>query len=458
MAEQRMYSQEDTALKVGAIGKGEVTLVGVSAAAPVMCMSSFFGLASMTGRGVALAALIATVVIVLIGLSYGKLSEKYNRCGGTWAYMQQCMGQKAGLWTAFIYFAVLITTAGCPPALFAMYLNALVPAIPLWLGYTGCILLVVIITWFGVALSTKITVLVWLVSMALLLVPAFKVIGLSPEQFTVAASVGNAFTPSLGIAGLAVAAVTWVWAFVGFEYPAYMGEELKGGSKSVKFAVPMSGLLVGLIYVISCWIWTANISPDMYNAILADPAAQASGDFLGAYAAAVGYAAGPNLIALGIVVSAFACAMAFYSLMPRFLFDLSREGILPKGLTKVNKYQIPHVTTIIYAVVALAACTYACYYFRPDGLPGVYDWFTIMGISATTAYGFVCIGNIKDGWKDKGAWNGFVMRKLIPFITVAILLALLVYSFIGAPRFIPVFAVWYALAFIFAFAVKAKKA
>lgn len=113
MAEQKVYDQSQTALKVGSISAAQATIVGVCAAAPVMCIGGSMGLLALqTGRGVSLSAVIATLVVVLIGLSYGKLSEKFNRCGGTWAYMQQCWGQRAGLWTAFIYFGVLITTSG----------------------------------------------------------------------------------------------------------------------------------------------------------------------------------------------------------------------------------------------------------------------------------------------------------------------------------------------------------
>jgi len=181
MAEQKVYSQEDTALKVGAVGRTEVMIIGICAAAPVMCIGGSMGLlAAQTGRGVSLAAVVATLVIVLIGLSYGKLSEKFNRCGGTWAYMQQCMGQKAGLWTAFIYFGVLITTSGCPPSIFAIYLNYLVPGIPMWLGFFICVLPVFFLTWFGVELSTRVTVGVWVVQMVLLIWPAIKLITMLP--------------------------------------------------------------------------------------------------------------------------------------------------------------------------------------------------------------------------------------------------------------------------------------
>lgn len=452
MAEQKVYSQSDTALKVGAIGTAEVTIMGICAAAPVMCIGGSMGLlAAQTGRGVSLSAAVATLVVVLIGLSYGKLSEKFNRCGGTWAYMQQCWGQKAGLWTAFIYFGVLITTSGCPPSIFSIYLNYLVPAIPLWLCWFICVVPVCIITWNGIELSAKATVIIWFIQMILLIYPAIKIIAMAPGGFNFSTSISNAFTPTFGAVGVGLAALTWVWAYVGFEFPAYMGEELKGGSKAVKFAVPMSGLLVGIIYIVACWVWTATLPADVLAQI------SGSGTFLADYATLIGYAAGDKLVAIGTIVGAFACAMAFYSLMPRFLYDLGREGIMPKSMAKVNKHQIPHIGMFTYGIIAFFTCMYAMYGYSDSGLfDGINDWFVIMGITACTAYGFICLGNIKDGWKDSSLWNGIILRKIVPIITALILLYM-IYSSVLTAKYLIFFICWIVLAFIFAFAHPAGK-
>jgi len=91
-------AEQQTQLKAGAISTTEATIMAICAAGPAFCLAGSGGLLfQQTGKGVGLSAAIATLVVVLIGLSYGKLSEKYNRCGGTWSYMQQAMGNKAGL-------------------------------------------------------------------------------------------------------------------------------------------------------------------------------------------------------------------------------------------------------------------------------------------------------------------------------------------------------------------------
>ena len=459
--EVKKYDADQTALKSGAISKVEVTIMSICAAAPAMCMVAGSGAMAATGQGagVSLSALIATIAVVLIGLSYGKLSEKYNRCGGTWSYIQQSIGQRAGVWTAFVYFAVLITTSGCPAAIFGMYLQVLVPAIPLWVGWLICIVIVVALTWRGIELSTRALIVIWVVQMALLIWPAIAVIGYTPDGFAMGTSMTNAFMPSIGVGlgAIGAAACVWIWSFVGFECPAYMGEELKGGSKAVKFAIPISGLAVGLIYVISMWLFTATMPAEYFTDFAVN-----GGDFMLDYVSAVGYTAGVNLLAGAAVVSCLACSLAFHSLMPRFLFDLSREGIMPKGLSKVNKFQIPHNALFTYIIIGALASAYSFWGYGAEGsiFGGIDDWFAIMGITASMAYGFICIANIKDGWKDWSA-GAVIMRKIVPLATV-VLLAWIIFGnlFIDGSltKFFWFVVIWVVLAFIFMAVKGGKKA
>ena len=130
---------QETALKTGAISKGEVTLVAVAGAAPVMCIGgSMHTYLSQTGTGISLAVAFATLLCIFIGLSYGTLSEKYNNAGGSYSYITEIFGKKAGLWTMFVYYGVTLTTSACPPTIFATYLESVtgIPIIVGWIIFT----------------------------------------------------------------------------------------------------------------------------------------------------------------------------------------------------------------------------------------------------------------------------------------------------------------------------------
>ncbi|MFR5072291.1 MAG: amino acid permease [Bianqueaceae bacterium] len=136
-------------LKQDSIGKLDVIIMSVSAAAPAMCLGGSFGtIMQGAGSAVALAFLLATAVIVMIGLNYGQLSSRYNSAGGTYSYVRSVFGEKAGFVSGWIYMGVNICT-GVIGAIFATYLHELFPAIPLWAGVL--ILLVPIFSWDGTA-------------------------------------------------------------------------------------------------------------------------------------------------------------------------------------------------------------------------------------------------------------------------------------------------------------------
>ena len=447
---------QETGLKTGAISKGEVTLVAVAGAAPVMCIGgSMHTYLSQTGTGISLAVAFATLLCIFIGLSYGTLSEKYNNAGGSYSYITEIFGKKAGLWTMFVYYGVTLTTSACPPTIFATYLES-VTGIPIIVGWIIFTVIVAALILNGIELSTKALVVVFIAEMVMLIWPGIKLITLSATGFDFGVSMTNAFAPSTehGWTGILLCTLTWIWSYVGFEAPSFMGEEVKGGAKSVKFAIPVSALITGIIYVVGCWLWTATLTPEQAAELIP------TGDALAAYANMMGYTAGATIVSIGVMLAALACGLAMYSMAIRFMYDQGRKGILPKAVTKLNKKQIPWVTTIIYIVISFCATMYGGYaYGGPEvfGGPlfdGINDWFVIMAICATTAYAFICLGNIKENAKDN-SFKSIILNKIIPII--CILVVLYVIFFTTGTKFVVTTLVWYAAALILALIVGRKK-
>ena len=132
MAESQNVQEQN--LKKDSINKLDVIIMSVSAAAPAMCLGGPFGtIMQGAGTAVSLAFLLATVVIVMIGLNYGQLSSRYNSAGGTYSYVRSVFGERIGFTSGWIYMGVDICT-GVIGAIFATYLHELFPVIPLWAG------------------------------------------------------------------------------------------------------------------------------------------------------------------------------------------------------------------------------------------------------------------------------------------------------------------------------------
>lgn len=429
MEEKSSYEQN---LKTNSISKLDVVIMSVSAAAPAMCLGGSFGtIMQGSGSAVSLAFLIATVVIVMIGLNYGKLSKKYNSAGGTYSYIRSVFGERVGFISGWVYMGVNVCT-GVIGAIFATYIHELFPAIPLWLGVFILLIPIFFVGWNGVEMTTKVLIAVWALQMILLIYPAIRIMFLQNGSVgNVLANSTQAFVPSYGLSGLMVGVLVCVWAFVGFECPAYMGEELKGGSKSVKIAMTVSAIAIGLVYVIACWLWTAGMTSSDVEAIKNSPTT------LSDFANLVGYAFGGKLISIATILSCVGCFFAFSTSTPRCLFDMGRTGYLPSALSKVNKHQTPHFALIAYCVVWTIVALFGAY-GNTDVL------FTFMALFASASYLLICMANLKDSWKEKGA-KALITTKIIPIVSALILLYMIFSSDI---MYIIVLVAWAVVASI----------
>ena len=409
MAENQKVAAAEQNLKQDSISILDVVIMSVSAAGPAMCLGGSFGtIMQGAGKAVSLAFLLATLVIVMIGLNYGQLSRRYNSAGGTYSYVRGVFGEKVGFVSGWVYMGVNICT-GVIGAIFATYLHEMFPAVPQWLGVLILLVPIFFVGWNGVEMTTKALIAVWVVQMALLIYPAIRIMTMrAGEVENILANSAQAFVPSYGVSGLMLGVLVCVWAFVGFECPAYMGEELKGGSRSVKIAVTVSAIAIGLVYVIACWFWTAGMNMADVEAIQNSPTT------LNDYAALVGYAMGGKLISIATIVSCIGCFFAFSTSTPRCLYDMGRTGYLPKSLSKVNKHQTPHIALIAYCVVWTAVALFGAY-GNTDVL------FTMMALFASVSFILICAANIKDRWNEKGA-KAVVLNKIVPVVAIAVLM------------------------------------
>ena len=427
-----MSEKKEQTLKENSVSILDVVIMSVCAAGPAMCLGGSFGtIMQGTGSAVALAFLIATIVIVMVGISYGQLSMRYNSAGGTYAYVRSVFGAKAGFTSGWVYMGVNVCT-GVIGAIFATYLHELVPAIPMWLGVLILLVPIFFVGWNGVEMTTKALVVVWLIQMGLMIYPAVKVILLRAGVIeNVLVSSMQGFRPSYGISGLMLGVLVCVWSFVGFEGPAYMGEELKGGSKSVKTAVTISAVAIGVVYVLVCWLWTAVMQNADMEVIQNSPTTLAD------YAALVGYTSGGTLVSISTLVSCIGCFFAFSTTTPRCLFDMGRTGYLPEAFSKVNKHQTPHISLIAYCAVWTLVALFGAY-VSTDVL------FTMMALFASVSYVLICAANVKDRWTEKGA-GAAIVNKIVPLIS-SLILAYMIFS--SDPVYIAVTAVWTLAAWI----------
>ena len=429
-------------LKKNAISLGSVIVYSISAAAPAMCIGGSMGfIMGGVGLAVPLAFLIATLVVVLISTSYSQLSERYNSAGGTYSYIRRVFGPEMGWWVGWIYIGITFTV-GCVGSIFAIYLCSVFTPIPLWLGIVIIAIPTFFVGWKGIQLTTKGLVILWLIQTALMVWPAITALNSqAPSMPDIGKQIlTSSWIPSVGPKGLAMAVLLCIWSYVGFETPAYLGEELKGGSKSVKIAIPVGSVAIGITYVLVTWLWVSSISADNLVKITG------SGTAILDYCTLIDYPLGRWLITISVCMSCMACWFSFVTALPRMLYDMGRTRALPRSFAKLNRHSAPSLGLIATMVLWLVAALFGAY-------RSVDTLFSLMSSFACIAYALVCAAAIKDRWNEKGL-KSFFINKAIPILAIGIMLWML--SSMSAGYLVAVGA-WAILGVLIIVIIKARK-
>ena len=122
-----------------------------------------------------------------------------------------------------------------------------------------------------------------------------------------------------------MAVLLCIWSYVGFETPAYLGEEIKGGSKAVKIAIPVGSIAIGITYIVVTWLWVSSISAENLAKI------SGSGTAISDYCSLIGYPLGRWLITISVCMSCLACWFSFVTALPRMLYDMAGPEPFPKA-------------------------------------------------------------------------------------------------------------------------------
>jgi APA family basic amino acid/polyamine antiporter len=186
-----------------------------------------------------------------------------------------------------------------------------------------------------------------MVAIKLVAVVFFIVAGFSyvkPENW-------SPFAP-YGWAGIMTGAAVVFFAYIGFDAVSTTAEEAKNPSRDLPIGIIASLVICTLLYFIVAGILSGIV-----------PVVQFKNDaqFLNApvgYALAVinqDWAAG--LVSAGAVAGITSVLLVMLMSQPRIFFSMSRDKLLPPGVSKVHpRFKTPYITTIITCViVAIAA-------------------------------------------------------------------------------------------------------
>jgi amino acid transporter len=329
----------------------QAPLTGVAGAVPI-------AVALGNGPGVPASYVAAGVITLLFSVGFVAMGRHVVDAGAFYVYIRAGLGRRLGTGSAGV---ALLAYCAIQAAMYGLY-GTIVSG--LFGHYTGvyvpwwaCALVTMVIVQLlgaaGIEMGAKVLAVFVLAEFSILsafaLVTLFK--GGGPEGMGLAES----FSPAEALQGApGVALMFAVASMVGFEATAIYGEEAREPRKTVPRATYLAVAVVAGFYAFASWMLVSSYGASKVGVAAGE--ALESGDSTSFVFAPIADLFGVwvnEVLPILLVTSLFAGILAFHNSANRYLFSLSREGLLPHKLSTINRRHSPALAGWVQTAVAV---------------------------------------------------------------------------------------------------------
>ena len=357
-------------LERGAIGLTEVLFQSITHMAPAVATALSLGAAtSFAGGNTPLAVVLALIAALFTAYSIGELARYLPSAGGMYTYVARGLGQFAGWLMAW---AFLLAEPVVPAALFAsfgLFGASLITTLTgfsndyLWLPLAVlCGLLVWWLVYRGVSISTRVGVALGLIEIGIFLLVSLLLIINAGSRNTVSVFIPGADGLKPAFQGM----VFCLLAFVGFEAAAPLAEETRDPKRTIRRAVLLSAVLIGLFYIFNMYAATVYFGPDKMGDFLKFN----NGDPWSGMANEVLPGVGGLLVIFAILNSSLANASAGANASTRVLFALGRVSLLPGWFAAIHEtHRTPMNAVHFQGILGIGLAVILGLLFQSQGQP-----------------------------------------------------------------------------------------
>lgn len=344
--------QAEGGLMRGLLGTSDIIFMILACAAPMGVLAGIIPLALAFGNGAGVPGtqLAICVVMMLFAMGYVRMIPHVRNAGAFYAYIALSVNKEAGIAAAYVAVTAYICAAASVLGAMAFFASDLVlNTLDLSVRWeVWAALSIVAIAWLGyhkITMAAKVLTAVLLLEVGLiLLIDALILynVGFSGLDFI-------SFTPDAIIApGLGIALIYAINGCIGFEATAIYQEEACDPERTIPRATYGAVLVLGTFYVLSSWCLVLALSAEKAQEIAAaDPGRLVTGiamEYLGQF--------GRDALNLLIVTSLFAAALGFFNNIARYLFALSRDGLIPAALGQIHpRHHSPHIACLVLTII-----------------------------------------------------------------------------------------------------------
>lgn len=331
-----------------AIGVGGIVGVGIFSLAGLVAAGDPKNPAA--GPAVLISFLIAGLASAAAALSYAEFAGMAPRAGSAYTYGYVALGEVTGWfigWDLLLeYIAIVAVVAIGISGYFDAFLSGFGIHLPTWMTQTAdspggfinlpAILICLLVT-FILSRGTKALGRFELVAVAVKILLILFIVGLG--LFYINTNNYSPFTP-FGFGPVIAGAATVFFAVFGYDAMSTAAEESVDGKKHMPKAIILSLIIAMVLYVAATLVLTG-----MQNFKDIDPKAGFAFAFQG-----VGLPVIATIISVFAVVSILTVMLTFLLGVTRVWFSMSRDGLLPKWFSKVDRRGVPQRVTWIAGV------------------------------------------------------------------------------------------------------------
>jgi len=336
-----------TLLGIGAvIGTGIFVLTGTAAA-------------NQAGPAIMMSYLAAGIACGFAALCYAEFASMVPIAGSAYTYAYASLGEIVAWligWDLILEYAVGSMTVAIG---WSGYMQRLLAGfgitLPVWMSGAPSaaspgtiinlpaviiVLLIMILLVIGIRESARFNAVIVSIKLAVILFfIAAGVTFVKPENW-------SPFTP-YGWSGVTAAAAVVFFAYIGFDAVSTTAEEAKNPRRDLPIGIIASLVICTALYLAVAAVLSGIIPVVEYRTnqqFLNAPVAYAL--------SVIGQDWAAGLVSVGAVAGITSVLLVMLMSQPRIFFAMSRDGLLPPGVSKVHpKFGTPYITTIITCVI-----------------------------------------------------------------------------------------------------------
>jgi len=333
-----------------ALGFWGVVVYGLIFICPMAAMQQYGYIAQASGGMEALVFIIGLLGMIFTGLSYGKMVKEYAVAGSAFSYIQRSVNPHVGFIAGWL---ILVDYALLPAFLLALggvWVNMLIPAIPVWLAILVIVAINTAINIVGIEWGSRTNFILLAVEVVVILL--FLIAGVvfvgnggGAGKFTIAPFYQpGKISFDFIAAALSIAVVT----FLGFDAMTTLAEETDNPKRTLPRAMLVPLFIAGFFFVATAYVGNMvhpgfeGLNPDtgFYDAIIVP----SSGNWLKMI-----------ILIVNILSVAFGVALNSQLAASRILYGMARDKLIPSVFGKVHpRFKTPWAATFVFGILTLA--------------------------------------------------------------------------------------------------------